>query len=109
MDNANFKARDYAASLFHRIRINNTIDAMDKMEGGHDIRKYSASARKELSSAGDIDVMTKDGKQIISVVPKLALVVAFSKIRDILQGEPDAAFIRIPDKLLLDSVLAILQ
>jgi hypothetical protein len=44
MDNGNFKSPGYAAYPPHRIQVNDTIDTMNKMEGGYDIRKYSASA-----------------------------------------------------------------
>jgi hypothetical protein len=79
------------------------------VEGGHGIRKYSASARKDLSSAGEIDIMTKNGKQIILVVPKLALVVVSSTFRDYLLAKPDAPSIRISEELLPDSVLDLLR
>jgi hypothetical protein len=92
-----------------RVQINNTIDATKTVEGGHGIRKYSASARKDLSSAGEIDIMTKNGKQIILVVPKLALVVVSSTFRDYLLAKPDAPSIRISEELLPDSVLDLLR
>jgi hypothetical protein len=62
---------------------------MNSMRDGYDIRTYSASARKELLSGGNIDICKKESSEIIAVVPKLALVVISKTVRDYLVANPD--------------------
>ncbi|XP_014560679.1 hypothetical protein COCVIDRAFT_34325 [Bipolaris victoriae FI3] len=87
-------------------QIQGTIDNMDQMSDGHDIRSYSSSAREGLLSAGTVNLFNKNGKRFIATVSKLALVVVSSAFRKCLIANPDAESINISEESVDDDAVA---
>jgi hypothetical protein len=95
MDSAQHKSRGYNASLPARLQVANTIHTMSAIKDGHDIRKWSATARRELAASDEVIIYNQQG-DAVSAAPKLALVVVSSVFRDFFRDSPDAQGVKFP-------------
>jgi hypothetical protein len=81
MAESNIKSIGFNATLPTRIQVENTIDTINKLKDGNDLRQWSQSARKELLLGGNIEITNNNG-EIIGEAPKLALAVVSSTFRE---------------------------
>jgi hypothetical protein len=124
----NGKLAGYAAKLPHSTQIANQLANMEMMKDGQDIRKWSLSARKELTSAGNVNALIKKeaspemieayerlGNQFPPqdmlqgfAAPKLAMVVISSHFRDYLEKNPEAKEVKVANERITVTALATL-
>ncbi|KAH7070670.1 hypothetical protein BKA63DRAFT_392039, partial [Paraphoma chrysanthemicola] len=86
--------RGYMASQPAHVQIRNTIQTMNTLKDGKDIRAWSTNARKELSTSSEVDVVNVKG-DIIGTAPKLALVVVSRVFREHFEAHPEATQVKI--------------
>jgi hypothetical protein len=105
MDSTNHKSVGFNATQPFHIQMDKTMDIVKAL--GDDIRKWNASARKELRYGGDVDVLDAN-HDIIGSAPKLALVVVSTTFRDYLENKPEATQVKIALPDVEDDAVAVL-
>lgn len=95
MPNVTLSAGGYRATQPAHVQIRATIDTMNTLKGGKDIRNYSGTARKELLHGGTVEVIGKNGETLIGEAPKLALVVVSTVFRDYFEQNPTASSVKV--------------
>lgn len=88
--------RSFVASLSPEGQINKVIADMNNLQGGYDLRNWSASARKELSAFITITIeIDCADKRVKVAVPKLPLLVASPNLREFMVESPAAKYLHI--------------
>lgn len=118
----------YAAKLSHSIQITNQVALMNTMKGGQDVRNWALSARKELSLAGNAFLLIKKepSEDVLKAhqkagttlppkdefqscaVPKLAIVITSSLLREYFENKPEASKVKIANKRITATALSYL-
>lgn len=88
------KPQGFIATLPVKVQIENTLDIMNKLAGGNDVRNWSVSARKELLRGPKITIVNSDN-DVLCEAPLLALVVASTTFRQHLQVYPDSKRVKV--------------
>jgi hypothetical protein len=107
VDGANYKSSGYTATLPAHVQVRKTIDTMATLKDGHDIRSWSATARKELTASSDVDVMNQQG-DIIGTAPKLGLVVVSRVFRAHLEAHPDVQQVKVSSPSIDEQAVGVL-
>lgn len=93
IDSTNHKCRSYNAPLPARLQVDAVGRAMSTLS--HDMRQWPAGPRREIALS-DVVTIVNQKDEVISVAPKLALVVVSSVFRDYFDANPGAKGYKIP-------------